>query len=54
MLLAEEEEYMFRGDPDFAIHYESETIANRILVVMREIQSTQDPATQTSYMQLAT
>lgn len=46
VLLANEEEFMFRGYPDFAVRYESETIANRILVVMGEIQSTRDPATQ--------
>ena len=46
VLMADDSQHMFRGYPDFAIHYESTTMANRILVLMGEIQSTRDPATQ--------
>ena len=46
VLMADDSEHMFRGYPNFAIHYESSTMANRILVLMGEVQSTRDPATQ--------
>lgn len=46
VLWSNDTEYWFRGYPDFSIHYESDTIADRILVIMGEIQSTRDPATQ--------
>ena len=46
VLMADDSEHMFRGYPNFAIHYESTTMANRILVLMGELQSTGDPATQ--------
>ena len=32
--------------PDFTVHYESDTIANRILIVMGEVQSSRNSATQ--------
>ena len=40
MLLAS---HMFRGYPDFAIHYESTTMASRLFVLMGEVQLTQPP-----------
>ena len=39
VLWADDTEYNFRGFPDF-------TIANRILIIMGEVQSTRDAATQ--------
>ena len=44
MLMVDEDEFMFKGYPDFAVHYECDKIANRILIVMGEVQSTRDPA----------
>ena len=40
------EEYRFRGYPDFTLYYKGEQVANRILVVMGEVQSTNEPAVQ--------
>ena len=51
VLMLDQKEFMFRGYPDFTVHYESDTIANRILLVM---QSTRDLATQIQFMQLVT
>ena len=47
MLMAGDNKYYrFKGYPDFSVHYESDAIANRILIVMDEVQSTRDLATQ--------
>ena len=40
------EEYRFRGYPDFTLYSKGEQVANRILVVMGEVQSTNEPAVQ--------
>ena len=46
VLWVDYQEHNFRGFPDFSVHFESDTIANRILVVMGEVQSTRDAAMQ--------
>lgn len=45
MLMAGDNEYRFKGYPDFSLHSKSDAIANRILIVMGEVQSPRDPAT---------
>ena len=47
VLLSEDgSEHHFRGYLDFVLHYEGDIVANRILVVMGEMQSTNSPAVQ--------
>ena len=47
-------EYMFKGCPDFTVHFKSDTTANRILMVMGEVQSIRDPMTQNAIYAVGT
>ena len=54
VLMYDDTEYTFKGYPDFTVHFESDTNSNRILVVMGEVQSTREPATQNAIYAVCT
>ena len=46
LLTQDDSELHFKGHPDYVIYYEGDLVATRILVVMGEVQSTNNPAIQ--------